>query len=61
MKITEEWIKKNMTKGVGINATQLRLLGLRYPPKNGWLKRLIGKQIDDESARLFVLSQTKEK
>lgn len=43
-----------MTKGVGITAKQLRLLGLSYPPKNGWLKRIVGTQISEESARLFV-------
>lgn len=28
-----------------INARQLRMLGMSWPPKSGWLKRLVGTEI----------------
>jgi hypothetical protein len=33
---------------------QLALLGLRWPLKPGWQRRLVGRQIDEAQARQFV-------
>jgi hypothetical protein len=38
-----------------INADQLRLLGLTWPPQSGWMREVIGKELSDDHARLFRL------
>lgn len=41
-------------KGLSLNSYQLRLLGIGYPPKVGWLKSLIGTEIAESLAQLVV-------
>lgn len=36
------------TSGCGFNRDQLILLGVGYPPKRGWLRGLVGKEIPDQ-------------
>jgi len=53
MTVTEEWLRTNMNGGIGVTAKQVKALGISYPPKKGWLRNLIGKEITDEQARAF--------
>lgn len=54
MLITEELLRKGMAQGVGIKSIQARMLGLKYPLQKGWLKGLIGKEITEEKAKIFI-------
>ncbi len=38
----------------GHNAKQLAVLGVKWPPAKGWLKKLIGTQISEERYAEFV-------
>jgi hypothetical protein len=43
------------TKGYhGFNAKQLKVIGLKWPPKKGWLKSLVGTQLFASQYRKFV-------
>ena len=53
MKITPEWLKENRTKNGGYTKAQILLLGIKWPPKHGWLKAIIGDEISDDAAREF--------
>ena len=37
--------------GNGFNAKQLHLLGVGWPPRQGWLRRLVGREIPDATWR----------
>ncbi len=53
MIVTEEWLRANMNGGIGITAKQLKVLGLLWPPRKGWLKSIIGTEITDKQAEAF--------
>lgn len=43
-----------MTKGIGINKDQIRVLGIEFPLKSGWRDTIIGKEITEEQAKEFL-------
>ena len=47
MKITEPLLRSIATSGMGWNNKQFMILGI-YPPKKGWMHRLIGQEISVE-------------
>ena len=47
MKLTHAMIHSAGTAGCGFNAAQLRLLGVEWPPRAGWLRGLVGQEIPD--------------
>lgn len=51
--VTKEWIHEHKTKRGGWTNAQLVQLGEPWPPVRGWIDRAIGREIDDEAARLF--------
>lgn len=40
--------------GHGFNKAQLNLIGVRWPPKQGWLESLVGKSIPDDTWQKVV-------
>ena len=50
--ITEEWLRANTNCGA-VNAKQLNAIGLSWPPQNGWLQNMIGKEISLEAKEKF--------
>lgn len=48
MKLTREIIHSAGTLGMGFNRHQLALLGVKWPPKKGWLSRLVGTEVSDD-------------
>lgn len=50
MRLTYELIEKLGT----LNSYQLRLLGIGWPPKRGWIHRLVGKWITEEVFQMLV-------
>lgn len=49
MKLTREILHSAGTSGIGYNREQLRLLGVPWPPRHGWLSNLVGKDIPDDT------------
>lgn len=49
MLITKELILKNKTKNGAWTRDQLQALGVKWPPKHGWMKRIIGKPISSDN------------
>ncbi len=59
MKLTHSLIHSAGRSGVGFNYHQLKVLGIHWPPKKGWLSSLIGKDISDEQWKLIVAMKGK--
>jgi hypothetical protein len=51
VKITEEFLNKISLRKDGWNRPQLALLGVAWPPAQGWKQTLLGKEISEETAR----------
>lgn len=51
MLITKELILKNRTKNGAWTRDQLQALGVKWPPKHGWMNRVIGKPISSDNLR----------
>jgi hypothetical protein len=41
-------------KGYSWNKRQFEVIGVSYPPVKGWMDYLLGKEIPDEAAQLFL-------
>ena len=52
-KVTDEWITKHATVKGGYKAEQLKLIGVRWPPKKGWKRTASGKHITEEDRIKF--------
>ncbi len=52
--ITHELIEAGANSNA-YNKKQLAILGVKWPPKKGWKKKLIGKFISDSSLQDFYL------
>ncbi len=48
MKLSSETLHFLGTGGCGWNKPQLEILGIKWPPRNGWLKDLVGREIAEE-------------
>lgn len=58
--LTSKMLHDASTKGYhGFNAKQLKVIGLKWPPKKGWLKSLIGTQMLASKYRQFVAAGKK--
>lgn len=62
MIITLEWLESGMYNGVGIKRSQCDILGLKYPLVSGWKETLVGKDVSEEQANLYLfLGRTSRK
>ena len=46
-----EYTKNKKTSCIALNAKQLKLLGIDWPPSKGWVKHLIGLHINNDTHR----------
>jgi hypothetical protein len=53
MKLTWDNIHAAGTRGCGFTRAQLAVVGIRWPPPKGWLRKLIGKEITSEQYEAF--------
>lgn len=53
--VTEDWIKAYQSGNGGWNRAQLACIAVEWPPRSGWVKRAVGRQISDESRRQFEM------
>ena len=61
IKLTKRKIKAGMSSAKGINHQQLKCLGLKWPPRKGWLRRLVGKEIPVADYNRFLELKGKSK
>lgn len=54
MKISDHLIKSGQSAKGGWTRKQLQLLGVEWPPKQGWRRRVIGREIDKSAAEEFL-------
>lgn len=51
--VTEAWIRENSLSNGHWLKSQLRYLGVNFPPKEGWIKLVEGKKISPKLAHRF--------
>lgn len=54
MRITQDLIRAGQSSNGGWSKKQLRLLGIKWPPLQGWRRRIDGAHIADAKADRFV-------
>ena len=61
MIITDEWLIENSTKSGGYTKSQLALIGVQWPPEQGWKNIVIDTEITEENKIAFeqISQQTK--
>jgi ribonuclease HI len=52
MKLTQEKIMAALNCGA-INSRQLAVVGMTWPPRSGWMRRLVGMEISEETYETF--------
>ena len=52
--ITDELVRQGENGSGGWNREQLKIIGVGWPPRRGWIRRAIGKVISDDDAARFV-------
>ena len=52
--LTKALIEAGRTVNSGYSKKQLLALGVSYPPKSGWIERLIGTEVSDEQYERFL-------
>jgi len=52
--LTKALIEAGRTGNSGYSKNQLLALGVSYPPKSGWIERLIGTEVSDEQYERFL-------
>ena len=55
--LTKERLYRGGTSGCGFNRFQLEVLGVEYPPRKGWIRRLVGTEMTLEQYAKFVSLQ----
>lgn len=54
VRLTREFIHAAKSDAGGWNRKQLKVVGIDWPPRKGWIQRLEGVEISEEQARKFV-------
>ena len=54
MKITSDLLNAGVTAAGGYTKPQLALLGVDWPPVNGWKASVIGLEISDDLGEEFI-------
>lgn len=59
MIISKNDIEKLQTGNGGYDKKTLALFGIKWPPKKGWKKKVIGMEVDDDKYNQFLLIKNK--
>lgn len=57
MKVTKSFLDENRSNGGAWTKAQLEILGISWPPANGWISGVIGKEISEEDRIKFIDSK----
>jgi len=52
--ITRQFIQANKTRGGSWMRAQLNVIGVAWPPRNGWIDRVCGNVITHKQAQVFM-------
>lgn len=58
MFITREWLFSHQTEAGSWTRDQLEAVGVKWPPAQGWIERIVGCQINEVTQRRFELKLT---
>ena len=62
MYLTREFIMEHRTRRGGWTKAQLQVIGVEWPPRNGWIGRACGRNITPDQADMFkALGHAKDK
>jgi hypothetical protein len=53
MVMTSAWIHRYATRNRGWTKKQLAILGVAWPPRRGWLRAMVGREITEEQRAAF--------
>lgn len=59
--ITKEFLLNNRTDKGAWNKKQLEILGIPWPPVNGWHSKVIGKYLSTDQVKDFIKNKSKDK
>lgn len=54
MKVTREFIMEHRTERGAWTYAQIEALGLKCPPRKGWMDLVIGRELTDAQLRQFM-------
>jgi len=54
MIVTRKFINDNRSKNKAWTSSQLEILGIKWPPKKGWMSQCLGKILTDEEEKAFI-------
>jgi hypothetical protein len=58
MTITLDWLNRHRTDRNGFTMAQVQALGLTWPPRKGWLRQQVGREISEIAAVAFEIGRT---
>jgi hypothetical protein len=53
MIVTREWVMRHRTPNGGWTRAQLDAIGVKWPPKRGWVVTVIGRDLPDDAVQAF--------
>ena len=59
--LTYDYIQQHKTDAGGWTSKQLKILGIDWPPKSGWIDDICGKSITEEDAIAFENAKSAHK
>lgn len=54
MKLTRQFIMDNRTLKGSWTRPQIEVLGIEWPPRQGWIDTVIGKELTAQQVRIFT-------
>ena len=54
IELSREMIQQGRSSKGGYSKAQLELLGVKWPPKKGWIDKKIAKKFDEEKIKQFI-------
>lgn len=57
--VTEQFIRDNASGDGGWTKAQAHALGIKYPFKAGWIRRIVGTYVDEEALEAFAAAKGK--
>lgn len=61
MLLTKEKIERLQTGNGGYDKKTLALFGIKWPPKKGWKRKVVGKEVDENQYLKILNSKTGKK
>lgn len=53
MKITRQYIMDHRTERGSWTRPQIEALGIKWPPRKGWINEVVGKELSEDKRKAF--------